>query len=160
MSSPSTKLTATAQDEPNAGAQPAKNDDGQKRVPVVHTDQLSAVARQRHQLDKLMAKANVPVSLPEVHRKQIRPPPDIVKNTPGSSAGASSSDFHVYRTYRRHETARLKQLDEEVKEEQTRQQYEQKRLATQQELEAQTAKKRAKRQRRKKSTNTNTVATK
>ncbi|KAJ1660655.1 hypothetical protein IWQ61_000438 [Dispira simplex] len=159
MASPSTKLTTTAQNVANDGVQPTKADH-QTRTPLVHTDQLSAAARQRYQLDKLMTRADVPVSLPEVRRKQIRPPPDMVKNNPGSSAGASSSDFHVYRTYRRHETTRLKQLDEETKEEQARQQYELKRLATQQELEAQTAKKRAKRQRRKKTGNTNPVTTK
>ncbi|KAJ1652032.1 hypothetical protein IWQ61_007535, partial [Dispira simplex] len=89
MASPSTKLTTTAQNVTKDGVQPTEADD-QKRTPVVHADQLSAAARQRYQLDKFMARADVPMSLPEVRRKQIRPPPDMVKNTPGSSAGASS----------------------------------------------------------------------
>ncbi|THV47548.1 hypothetical protein BGAL_0303g00010 [Botrytis galanthina] len=43
--------------------------------------------------------------------------PEIVQNVQGSSAGAGSGEFHVYKASRRREYERLKGMDEEVKKE-------------------------------------------
>ncbi|KAI7302568.1 hypothetical protein KC315_g16071 [Hortaea werneckii] len=40
-------------------------------------------------------------------------PPEIVTNVQGSSAGAGSGEFHVYKASRRRENERLKAMDEE-----------------------------------------------
>lgn len=44
-------------------------------------------------------------------------PPEIVANVQGSSAGAGSGEFHVYKASRRREYERLRAMDEEVQRE-------------------------------------------
>lgn len=54
-----------------------------------------------------------PVILPEPPKqKSLAPPPDFVRNVMGSSAGAGSGEFHVYRHLRRKEYARQKFIQE------------------------------------------------
>ncbi|KAJ1906562.1 hypothetical protein IWQ60_012050 [Tieghemiomyces parasiticus] len=136
---------------PSAAKRSASNNDDAETEPAkkVHRNQLSAVERQRQDLERLLKKAEKPVALPEIYHKKVRSPPEFVMNTHGSAAGASSSDFHIYRAYRRHETERIKHIEEEAKEEQKKTEFERKRLEAQAELDRETAKRRAKRQRRK-----------
>ncbi|ROV97709.1 hypothetical protein VMCG_07340 [Cytospora schulzeri] len=47
----------------------------------------------------------------------LAPPPEIVTNVQGSSAGAGSGEFHVYKAARRREYERLRVMDEEVRQE-------------------------------------------
>lgn len=44
----------------------------------------------------------------------LPPPPEIVANVQGSSAGAGSGEFHVYKASRRREYERVKLMEEEV----------------------------------------------
>lgn len=44
--------------------------------------------------------------------KSLAPAPDFVRNVMGSSAGAGSGEFHVYRHLRRKEYARQKFIQE------------------------------------------------
>lgn len=54
-----------------------------------------------------------PVVIPEPLRsKSLAAPPDFVRNVMGSSAGAGSGEFHVYRHLRRKEYARQKFIQE------------------------------------------------
>lgn len=46
--------------------------------------------------------------------KSVRPPREMMKNVQGSSAGAGSGEFHVYKASRRREYERLKMMDEEA----------------------------------------------
>ncbi|KAI8813982.1 hypothetical protein BJ742DRAFT_788093 [Cladochytrium replicatum] len=115
----------------------------------VRRDLKNPVAAQAYQLEKLMARIDRPVEIPQVKEQTIKPPTDFVRNVQGSSAGAGSGEFHVYRALRRKENARLKFLEEMTKEERERHEFEQKQLEIQKSLEEKTAKRREKRKKRK-----------
>lgn len=105
---------------------------------------------QRLKVEKLMKNPDKPVYIPEP-KKAWKPKdaPEFVRDVMGSSAGAGSGEFHVYRHIRRREFNRQKYLDVEEKrrkldEEYARKQEENKKLA-----QEATDKKRAKRLRKK-----------
>ncbi|GAA5935015.1 PRKRIP1 family protein [Sporobolomyces koalae] len=72
---------------------------------------------QAHQLNKLLANPEKDVYIPQRPKegvtKTLRPPREMMKNVQGSSAGAGSGEFHVYKQSRRREYERLKLMDEE-----------------------------------------------
>ncbi|XP_067934926.1 PRKR-interacting protein 1 homolog isoform X2 [Watersipora subatra] len=78
-------------------------------------------------------------------------PPEFIRNTWGSSAGAGSGDFHVYRGVRRREYARQKFLDEKEAKTTKDDEYQRKLVENANAAEERTAKKRAKRLKKKKS---------
>jgi hypothetical protein len=79
----------------------------------VNRHALTAVERQRAQLEKLLKDPAKPAYIPPPPKEQtIRPPREMMKNVQGSSAGAGSGEFHVYKAGRRREYERLKLLDE------------------------------------------------
>ena len=66
------------------------------------------------QLDKLLKDPVKPAFIPAPPKdKTIRPAREMMKNVQGSSAGAGSGEFHVYKASRRREYERLKLLEEE-----------------------------------------------
>ncbi|ORY89629.1 hypothetical protein BCR35DRAFT_155200 [Leucosporidium creatinivorum] len=75
--------------------------------------------QQAYALAKLLANPDKPVYIPERPKdetgatKQLRAPREMMKNVQGSSAGAGSGEFHVYKQSRRREFERLKIMDEE-----------------------------------------------
>jgi len=75
-----------------------------------------------------------------------------MKNVQGSSAGAGSGEFHVYKASRRREYERLKLLDEIAQKEADEAEFERKRREAEQQAESKTAKNRAKRQKKKEKT--------
>ncbi|KAK2711072.1 hypothetical protein QYM36_012295 [Artemia franciscana] len=90
------------------------------------------------------------VPIPERPKeKTMAAPADFVRNVMGSSAGAGSGEFHVYRRIRRRECTREKLMQEksekELKDEEFQRQIEEKKKA----LEEKTAKKRQKRLKKK-----------
>ncbi|XP_014290455.1 PRKR-interacting protein 1 homolog [Halyomorpha halys] len=106
----------------------------------------TAVSLQRMKLEKLMKNPDKPVVIPERQRdKKLPHVPDFVRNVMGSSAGAGSGEFHVYRHLRRKEYARQKIIHEKGEKALLDDEY-QRKLETNQKLsEQKTAKKRAKR---------------
>lgn len=72
-----------------------------------------------------------------------------MKNVQGSSAGAGSGEFHVYKASRRREYERLKIMEEETQKEQVTAEFEQKRRNAEELADAKTARNRAKRQKKK-----------
>ena len=73
-------------------------------------------------VDALFARPDRDIRLPS-EANNGRPthagsrPPEIVTNVQGSSAGAGSGEFHVYKAARRREYERLREMDAEVKRE-------------------------------------------
>ena len=105
---------------------------------------------QRARLDKLMANPEKPVNLPTAKAaKDPNAAPEFVYNVMGSSAGAGSGEFHVYRQIRRKEYARQKIIDEANTKEELNAAYHAKLAENEREAEEKTAKKRAKRQKKK-----------
>lgn len=67
------------------------------------------------QLDKLLKDPEKAAYIPPPPKdKSLRPAREMMKNVQGSSAGAGSGEFHVYKAGRRREYERLKMLDDEV----------------------------------------------
>lgn len=72
-----------------------------------------------------------------------------MKNVGGSSAGAGSGEFHVYKHARRREYERIKLMEEAAARDAEKSAFEEKHQRMQQEAEAKTSKNRAKRDKKK-----------
>lgn len=93
-------------------ASPAPSGSG---TPPVNRHAATAVERQKAQLEKLLKDPAKPAYIPPPPKdKMIRAPREMMKNVQGSSAGAGSGEFHVYKASRRREYERLKLMDEET----------------------------------------------
>lgn len=94
----------------NHHLQPAMSD----AEPSSSKPHSSARSAQAAQLEKLLKDPNKPAYIPSGPKeKGIRPPQDMIKNVMGSSAGAGSGEFHIYKHSRRREFERLKLMEEE-----------------------------------------------
>ncbi|XP_011644605.1 PRKR-interacting protein 1 homolog [Pogonomyrmex barbatus] len=110
----------------------------------------TAVDLQRLKLMKLMKNIDKPVILPERPKAKSTPSvPEFVRNVMGSSAGAGSGEFHVYRHLRRKEYARQKFIQEKAHKELLDDEYHQKLEENKRLAEEATAKRRAKRLKKK-----------
>ncbi|EFN82608.1 PRKR-interacting protein 1 homolog [Harpegnathos saltator] len=110
----------------------------------------TAVDLQRLKLVKLMKNIDKPIILPERPKAKNTPSvPEFVRNVMGSSAGAGSGEFHVYRHLRRKEYARQKFIQEKAHKELLDVEYHQKLEKNKKLAEEATAKKRAKRLKKK-----------
>ncbi|APA09991.1 hypothetical protein SS1G_05735 [Sclerotinia sclerotiorum 1980 UF-70] len=74
--------------------------------------------------------------------------PEIVQNVQGSSAGAGSGEFHVYKASRRREYERLKGMDEEVRRETEAEEWEREKREREEKDAEKTRKAREKRERK------------
>lgn len=84
-------------------------------MPPVNRHALTPVEKQRGQLEKLLKDPSKPAYIPPPPKdKLVRPPREMMKNVQGSSAGAGSGEFHVYKASRRREYERLKIMDEKA----------------------------------------------
>lgn len=93
---------------------------------------LTPTSQQATQLTALFAKPDREIALPpsssQTAKKSSLPaPPEIVANVQGSSAGAGSGEFHVYKASRRREYERVKLMDDEVAREEADLDFEKKR---------------------------------
>lgn len=94
---------------------------------------------------------NKPVVIPEAQKERNcnQTAPSFVRNVMGSSAGAGSGEFHVYRHLRRKEYSRQKNIQAMSAREQQDQEFQRKIEHNQRVAEEKTAKKRAKRLKKK-----------
>lgn len=97
--------------------------DPRSRRPVKRlrgANNASASATQANEIENLMWDPDRPVEIPTLssdRKSKIAAPPEIVANVQGSSAGAGSGEFHVYKASRRRENERLRTMDEEARKE-------------------------------------------
>ncbi|XP_046744900.1 PRKR-interacting protein 1 homolog [Diprion similis] len=125
----------------------SKSNEKQVERPIVAK---SAVDLQRLKLMKLMKNPDKPILLPERPKSKNTPTvPEFVRNVMGSSAGAGSGEFHVYRHLRRKEYSRQKFIQEKGKKELLDEEYHKKLEANKEAADQATAKKRAKRLKKK-----------
>lgn len=90
-----------------------------------------------------------PIAAPPSSANFLKPP-EIVANVQGSSAGAGSGEFHVYKASRRREYERIKLMEGEVERENADREFERRREERRKVDEARTEKRRKKRGVRKK----------
>ena len=84
---------------------------------------LTPVSAQAASLDALFARPDQEIRVGPGGRSggnRSAAVPEIVTNVQGSSAGAGSGEFHVYKAARRREYERLREMDEEVRQEKER----------------------------------------
>jgi len=100
---------------------------------------------QRMKLERLMANPDKPVMIPSKPKERNQQaPPDFVRNIMGSSAGAGSGEFHVYRHLRRKEYARQKNIQEQAKKEELEVEFRKKVEERQKSADEKAAKRKAK----------------
>ena len=113
---------------------------------------LTPVSAQAASVDALFAKPDREIRIPpsgDAKRSVRPPPPEIVTNVQGSSAGAGSGEFHVYKAARRREYERLRELDEEVRRERENAEFEREKAERERRDEERTRKNREKREKMK-----------
>ncbi|KAI8829372.1 hypothetical protein BJ741DRAFT_623187 [Chytriomyces cf. hyalinus JEL632] len=127
------------------------NSDNEGKGPSKRVRLTNALDIAKMKVDRLMERVDKPIILPESRRNKeakVRAPTDFVRNVQGSSAGAGSGEFHVYRNLRRKEFARLKAMDVKDKMEKDKSEYEQRIESARLAEEEKTAKRRQKRRKR------------
>ncbi|KAK8849579.1 hypothetical protein IAR55_004914 [Kwoniella newhampshirensis] len=110
----------------------------------------TVIDQQRRQVEKLLANPEKEVQLPVgTKERTLRAPREMMKNVQGSSAGAGSGEFHVYKQSRRREYERLKIMNDKARAEEEQAAFQARQAERDAAAEAKTAKNRAKRQKRK-----------
>ncbi|KAF6775530.1 hypothetical protein AHF37_05077 [Paragonimus kellicotti] len=104
----------------------------------------------RRDIERFITHPEEAVICPELLKsKDVKPPPDFVRNVWGSAAGVGSGDFHIYRGIRRREYARLESIENAAEEERLNREFQEKQRILDEIAAAKTAKKRQKRQKKK-----------
>ena len=148
--------------EPIPEAIPTSADTRSKRPIKRLRGANTAIAEQANEIENLMWDPAFPVTLPAISsetKARVAPPPEIVANVQGSSAGAGSGEFHVYKASRRRENERLRLMDEEAENEESDAKWKTELEEKRRRDEAKTAKNRARRNKRKQKGNDSKDAT-
>lgn len=103
---------------------------------------------QRQQMVELLKHPEREIVIPKTEKRTLSPPPELVSNIAGSSAGAGSGEFHVYKQARRKEFERMKIFEEEEIKEQTEKDFERQKTLLDSKDNAKTEKNRLKRLKR------------
>lgn len=108
---------------------------------------LTPRTAQASQVEALFAKPDREIAIPGSSlSKNPALPPEIVANVQGSSAGAGSGEFHVYKASRRREYERLRLMDAEVQKEEDEKEFKTRKEELERRDREKTEKNRAKRE--------------
>jgi hypothetical protein len=111
---------------------------------------LTPVSKQAATVEALFARPDKEIQLPTgPTAKHLAPPPEIVANVQGSSAGAGSGEFHVYKASRRREYERVKLMEEETEKEKKDREWEEKQAEIKRKDEEKRSKNQKRRQKKK-----------
>ncbi|KAK2790929.1 hypothetical protein FQN52_005374 [Onygenales sp. PD_12] len=117
---------------------------------------LTPVSEQATQIDTLFKNPSRDLQIPTSSKQRtngsslLPPPPEIVANVQGSSAGAGSGEFHVYKAARRREYERVRLMEDQLRVEQADEMFEKRREEIRKRDEERTEKNRKKREKKKK----------
>jgi hypothetical protein len=122
------------------------------RGPGSNNPNLKASSAQANEIETLFLDPTREIKIPPTSaesKKSLPAPPEIVANVQGSSAGAGSGEFHVYKASRRREYERLRVMDEEAKKEEEDKEWAEKERKRKELDEEKTRKNREKRNKKK-----------
>ncbi|XP_063090346.1 PRKR-interacting protein 1 isoform X3 [Cavia porcellus] len=118
-----------------------------KKEPQTLVIPKNAAEEQKLKLERLMKNPDKAVPIPEKMSEWApRPPPEFVRDVMGSSAGAGSGEFHVYRHLRRREYQRQDYMDAMAEKQKLDAEFQKRLEKNKLAAEEQTAKRRKKRQ--------------
>jgi len=110
---------------------------------------LSPSSKQSASIEALFTNPDREIKIPTGPvKKTLALPPEIVANVQGSSAGAGSGEFHVYKQSRRREYERVRMMEEEVEKEDKDHKWEEQQKVLREKDDKKTNKNRAKRQKK------------
>ncbi|KAM5351895.1 hypothetical protein ACJ41O_004618 [Fusarium nematophilum] len=115
---------------------------------------LTPVSAQAASVEALFAKPDQNIRIPDSSSSAAAgtfraAPPEIVTNVQGSSAGAGSGEFHVYKASRRREYERLRDMDRDLRREKDREEFDKDKADRDRRDEERTRKNREKREKMK-----------
>jgi hypothetical protein len=112
---------------------------------------LTPLSEHASQIESLFKDPSKDIQLPAPTRtsSSLLAPPEIVTNVQGSSAGAGSGEFHVYKASRRREYERLRLMQSEVDAEKDNASWEKEREEARRRDEEKTEKNRRRREKKK-----------
>lgn len=127
-------------------ADPRSQRPTKRRAVTPHSEHAS-------QINTLFKDPSKEIALPGTGNKRntssLTAPPEIVANVQGSSAGAGSGEFHVYKASRRREYERLRMMQSEVDKEKHDEEWEKEREDAKRKDDEKTEKNRRRREKKK-----------
>ncbi|KAH8424122.1 uncharacterized protein LDX57_001876 [Aspergillus melleus] len=137
--------------EPGPESIPTSADPRSKRP--VKRRAVTAQNEQASKIETLFKDPSKEIRLPGTSLQKtsasLPAPPEIVANVQGSSAGAGSGEFHVYKASRRREYERLRLMQGEVDKEKEDEEWDRQREETRRKDEEKTEKNRRRREKKK-----------
>lgn len=113
---------------------------------------VTPLTEHANQIETLFKDPSKDIKLPDSALQRssaLLAPPEIVTNVQGSSAGAGSGEFHVYKASRRREYERLRMMQSEVDQEKDNAEWEKERAEAKRKDDEKTDKNRRRREKKK-----------